>query len=124
MHIQTIHSKTHRATYILDRGLTNAENPVGPKAVSRLSPSLQVQVYVFFRRGGATNPHPFVAKSLSRSLTPRRSVFLEQPSVFSYIVQDDRELLARNNIKWPQRILKTSEAPYRASSARYPELWV
>ena len=30
MHIQTMHPKTHRATYILARGLMNAENPVGP----------------------------------------------------------------------------------------------
>ena len=28
MHIQTMHPKTHRATYILARGLMNAENPV------------------------------------------------------------------------------------------------
>ena len=26
MHIQTMHPKTHRATYILARGLMNAEN--------------------------------------------------------------------------------------------------
>ena len=25
---------------------------------------------IFFSHGGATNPHPFVAKSLSRSLSP------------------------------------------------------
>ena len=25
---------------------------------------------IFFSQGGATNPHPFVAKSLSRSLSP------------------------------------------------------
>ena len=30
MHIQTMHPKTHRATYILAPGLMNAENPVGP----------------------------------------------------------------------------------------------
>ena len=25
---------------------------------------------IFFLQGGATNPHPFIAKSLSRSLSP------------------------------------------------------
>ena len=30
MHIQTMHPKTHRATYILARAPMNAENLVGP----------------------------------------------------------------------------------------------
>ena len=57
MHIQTMHPKTHRATYILARGVMDAENPVGPWAVSRFSPSLhsKVQVYdSFFAGGGQT----------------------------------------------------------------------
>ena len=32
--------------------------------------AFKVQVYGFFLAGGATNPHPFVAKSRSRSLSP------------------------------------------------------
>ena len=72
VHIQTMHPKTHRATYILARGLMNAENPVGPSAVSKLSPWLhsRCRSMIFFSQGGATNPHPFVAISLSRSLPP------------------------------------------------------
>ena len=54
MHIQTMHPKTHRATYILARGLMNADNPVGPSAVSRLSPSLHSRYssMIFFSQGG------------------------------------------------------------------------
>ena len=47
MHIQTMHPKTHRATYILARGLMNAENLVGP--IGRVQAfsfvALKVQVY-------------------------------------------------------------------------------
>ena len=72
MHIQTTHPKTHRATYILARGPMNAGNLVGPRGVSSLQPfsfvAFRCKSMIVFSQGGATNPHPFVAISLSRSL--------------------------------------------------------
>ena len=73
-HIQTMHPKKKdtlcdiRSTYIIARGLMNAENPVGPWAIGVSTGFLLRCIQGAglsmkkFSQGGATNPHPFVAK--------------------------------------------------------------
>ena len=73
MHIQTMHPRAHRATYILARGLMNAENPVGPlgrvQAFSFVA--FKVQVKYFVLAGGGNQSSPL-----------RRQIALSEPISF------------------------------------------
>ena len=48
--------------------------------------AIKVLVYDFFLAGGATNPHPFVAKPLSRSLSPLANQELTKTDTISTAV--------------------------------------